>query len=488
MQRSGSILLLLTLAIYLCGCRHDSLSPQPQPGQVLADNYPENISKILTTQCATAGCHNATSYENAGGLLMDTWEHLFDGGNNGAVIIPYDIENSSLLYFINTHADLGVIATPTMPLDRTPLGREEYIAVRDWVAKGAPDKNGNIPFAANAATRQKIYITHQGCDLVGVIDAEKKVLMRYIKAGKSLNNEIPDQVKISPDGQYAYICFWNGQLIQKINLTTDSIAGEITLADGYWKSMQLSPDGKTLLATNWQSATIVAMNTENMQLRQTYTGFQYPESIAGNAAFDTYYVTERFGNTLCKLSATNTIQKISIDGKPLTTIPTDNTPNPYRILMAKDHSKYFISCENTNEIRVFDAQTDALLKVIPVGRMPQEMALSGVQPYLFVTCLNDTVGNGIVGSVYAINYNTYETRRIEAKLFQPHGIAVDDRNGVFYVFSRNQDKSGPRPHHISPCNGRNGYYNIFNTATLQPYNNKRYEISVDPYAADIRFK
>jgi DNA-binding beta-propeller fold protein YncE len=156
--------------------------------------------------------------------------------------------------------------------------------------------------------------------------------------------------------------------------------------------------------------------------------------------------------------------------------------------MSADNSKYFITCENTNEVRVFDAQTDQLLKVIPTGRMPQEMAQSRTQPYLFVTCLNDTVATGNVGSVYAINYNTYETKRIESKMFQPHGIAVDDRNGVFYVFSRNQDKSGPQPHHISPCNGRNGYYNIFSTSTLLPYNKKRYEISVDPYAADVRFK
>lgn len=419
--------------------------------------------------------------------MLDSWDHLFDGGRNGAVIIPYDIENSSLLYFINTHADLGTTAIPTMPLDRTPLSREEYLEVRNWVAKGAPDKNGNIPFGSNAATRQKIYITHQGCDLIGVIDAGKNVLMRYIKAGNSLNNEIPDHIRVSPDGMYAYVCFWNGKLIQKISLVNDSIEAEAKLEEENWKNVHISADGQRLLATTWQSATVVTINTGNMQIVQKYTGFQYPESIASGSS-GTLYITERFGNTICKLPANGSIQKISIDGKPLTTIPSDSTPNPYRILMSADNSKYFVTCENTSEVRIFDAQTDNLLKVIPVGRMPQEMALSRVQPYLFVTCLNDTVGSGMVGSIYAINYNTYEAKRIEGKMFQPHGIAVDDRNGVFYVFSRNQDKSGPQPHHMSPCNGRNGYYNIFSTSTLLPFNSKRYEISVDPYAADVRFK
>src|ERR1044071_4582554 len=226
MRTAGTLILLL--ATWLLGaCKHETLQPKqstdPTP---LSDNYPDNIRKIFIDKCATAGCHNAASYENAGSLLMDSWDHLFDGGRNGAVIIPYDVESSSLLYFINTYPDLGPTAIPTMPLDRTPLTREEYIEVRNWVAKGAPDKNGNIPFGNNAATRQKIYITHQGCDFIGVNDAEKKVLMRYIRAGNTLNTEIPDHVKVSPDGMYAYACFWNGYLIQKIDLMNDSVIAE----------------------------------------------------------------------------------------------------------------------------------------------------------------------------------------------------------------------------------------------------------------------
>jgi DNA-binding beta-propeller fold protein YncE len=482
------LVILLFMTSTLFACKHDALKPSIPPAPADTSNdYPEAVSRIIAGKCATAGCHNAASYENAGGLLLDTWAHLFDGGNNGAVVVPYDIENSSLLYFINTYPDLGTVAIPAMPLDQTPLSRQDYLTIRDWIAAGAPDKNGKVPFASNAETRQKIYITHQGCDLIGVIDAEKKVIMRYIKAGRNLNIETPDNIKVSADGRFAYACFWNGNTIQKIDLLCDSIVAETQSGQAYWKTLHLSPDGNTLLATTWESSTIAVINTGNMQLTQTYNGFNYPESIAANAAFNTYYVTERFGNTICKLTAGGGVQKISINGLPLTTTPTATTPNPYRILMSKDYSKYFISCERTNEVRVFDEQADTLIKAIPVGRMPQEMALSTNSPYLFVTCLNDTLGNGFIGSVYAINYNTYQTQKIEAKFFQPHGLAVDDINGVLYVFSRNQDKTGPKPHHQSPCNGRNGYYNIFSTATLLPFNNRRYEISVDPYSAAIRF-
>ncbi len=58
--------------------------------------------------------------------------------------------------------------------------------------------------------------------------------------------------------------------------------------------------------------------------------------------------------------------------------------------MSKDYSKYFLSCENTDELRVMDANTNQLIKTIPVGNKPQEMVISSTQPYLFITC-NDTL-------------------------------------------------------------------------------------------------
>lgn len=164
-------------------CKH---SPQYTTPVTPEDNFPPEIGKIITTKCATAGCHNAASYQTSGGgLLLDSWQHLFDGGNTGAVIVPFSAENSSLLYFTNTHEDLGPIPPDEMkmPLNSPPLSREEYMTLRDWVMAGAPDKNGNIPFASNAATRQKVYVLHQGCDYVSVIDAEKNVVMRCIPVG-----------------------------------------------------------------------------------------------------------------------------------------------------------------------------------------------------------------------------------------------------------------------------------------------------------------
>ena len=479
------IILLFGIPFILLACRHE---PPLRPA--VADNYPEAVRNIFITRCAISGCHNAASHTAAGGLLLDSWEHLFDGGSNGAVIVPYSADNSPLLYFVNTYPDLGAVAEPTMPENDAPLTRNEYLTIRNWIAAGAPDVHGNIPFASNPGTRQKIYTTQQGCDMVTVIDAEKNVVMRYIQAGTDFTTETPNYIQVSPDGRYAYICYWNAPLLQKIDTRTDTIIATLNTGGAYRKTLHISPDGSRLMLTNWLGQDIMIVNTTTMQVEKTYPAinFDNPESIASNAAFNTFYITARFGNTLYKISENGSIQNISLDEKPVTTLHTSTTPDPYRILMAKDHSRYFITCENTGELRIMNTADDRLIKTIPIGKKPQEMAMSSTQPYLFITC-NDTLNASFVGTVYVINYNTLElVKKIEGDFFQPYGIAVDDRYGKVYVFNRNDDRNGPRPHHSSPCNGRNGYYLIYDLNTLEPANRKRYEISVDPYATDVRFK
>jgi hypothetical protein len=91
--------------------------------------------------------------------------------------------------------------------------------------------------------------------------------------------------------------------------------------------------------------------------------------------------------------------------------------------------------------------------------------------------------------VYVIDYRTLEIiSRIPGPFYQIHGITVDDRSRSLYIASRNLLGEGPAPHHTSECGGRNGYYNIYNSSTFLPYNGRRYESTVDPYSADIRFK
>ncbi len=471
-------------------------------------NFPQEVARILVNKCAISGCHNAASYANANNLLLDSWDHLFDGGRSGAEVVPYSPQYSPLLYFVNTDSSLGTVAVPSMPVSTTaypqsPLTKAEYETLEAWIAKGAPDKNGNIAFASNADTRQKIYISQQGCDLMAVIDAQKHVVMRYIPIGASATSiESPHCVRMSADGMYAYTSFLNGNYVQKIDTRTDQVTGAANVgmlkANGSWNILYVAPADTAVVTTSWVSDGILAyINAGTMTVAPSRTlgggsTLVYPHGITSNRSFDTFFITAQFGNVIYKISSDASLYKeISLNGlAPVTsTDSTTSAPNPHEILMSSDYSRYFVTCQTTNDVRIMDAHSDTLIARIPVGIFPQEMAISTTEPYLFVTCMEDvSTVSGMKGSVYVINYNTLETRVIYGDFYQPHGITVDDINGLVYVVSTNANPTGPAPHHATACTGRAGWYSVYNLHTLQPVNNYRYQVTVMPYSAAARFK
>lgn len=471
----------------LYACKHEAGTVAPAP--TTFGNFPAEVGKIMETKCAVAGCHNAASYTGAGGLLLDSWEHLFDGSNNGAVAIAYSPIFSSLLYFINTNEDSGLVQLPTMPVNGDPLSAEEYKTIKDWIAEGAPDANGKIPFADNPDTRQKIYTIQEECDVLTVIDAEKNVVMRYVPMGKLASQESMSDLQISPDGDYLYVSYWFSGLLQKVDTRTDKVVAEVDLGDVFWGALYISDDGSRLVVSNDDANTLTVIDAGTMQKVQTYNfDMVRPRNIVASSDFETLYATSRTGNVVYKISNDN-LTKISIDGMPVTTDISTTTPNPWDMVMAPDFSKYFIACSQTNDVRVVSATNDNILKIIPVGLTPQQMAISKSKPYLFVTCMEDpATGAKAKGALYVINYNTLEiVKRIEAGFYEPYGISVDDKKGMAYVISKNLTSDGPAPHHGSPCDGRNGFYQVIDMNTLAPINNKRHEILSNPTAMQIRF-
>jgi YVTN family beta-propeller protein len=504
---SFAFIMLLGLA----SCTHKAADSQVN---VTANdgNFPPAIAAIMITKCAIAGCHNQASYGNADSLLLDTWDHLFNGGSSGAEVVAYNAQYSPLMYFVNTDSTLGTIVAPAMPYSTpnrplAPLTKTEYLALYNWIQSGAPDKNGNVPFASNADTRQKLYLTQQGCDLLSVIDAEKHVVMRYIPIGMNPTAiESPHCVRVSDDGMYAYVSFLAGDYVQKIDTRIDTVVSSAFLGStaigGSWNVVHISPANTEVITSDWvANGLLVDINANNMQVNpaRTYNaasgGLVWPHGIEANATFDTFFLTSQYSNLVYKLAPSdfNYFHKISLDGNPPSTYSnsTGTTPNPHEILMVPDYSKFFTTCQGTNTVNVIDAHNDNIIATIPVGTLPQELAVSHTKPYMFVTCQEDgaTTYPHAKGSVYVINYNTFQVVKIlYGDFYQPHGITVDDINGTVMIASTNANPNGPAPHHVTTCGGRDGWYTFYDLNTLQPLNNRRYEVTVQPYSASTRFK
>ena len=195
-----SVFFFMAVACFLLTCRKDK-------GK-LGNGYPQEISDILVTKCASPGCHNQKSKDAAAGLSTETWDDLFKGDRNGAVCIPYRHDYSNIFLFTNTDKSLGPVNEPVMPLNKPSLSEKEMKTLIDWIDNGAPNSDGKIMWADNP-NRKKVYVTNQGCNVVTVFDAATQLQMRYIDVGSALDKS-PHMIKLSPDGNYWYTCFYTG--------------------------------------------------------------------------------------------------------------------------------------------------------------------------------------------------------------------------------------------------------------------------------------
>lgn len=93
------------------------------PTPSIAVSFKDNVQPIFAARCVS--CHGGTD-----GLYLDTYENILKGSVNGAVVIPGDVYNSRLAYYVYSGY---------MPYRNTPLTSVEIQTILDWIAAGAPN-------------------------------------------------------------------------------------------------------------------------------------------------------------------------------------------------------------------------------------------------------------------------------------------------------------------------------------------------------------
>ena len=496
MKWNKSFLIFYLPALFICclftTCKYDKGTPY-------YNGYPNEIGKIVINKCATAGCHNDLSKDGAGGLSLQSWDAMFEGGTGSACVIPYRHDFSTACYYVNTSSDLGIILAPTMPFNKTPLTHDDVKLIENWVDAGAPDNTGFVKFSDNPK-RKKFYAANQGCDVVTVFDEQTLLPMRYISIGNSPAIEAPHDIQVSPDGQYWYVVFYKGNEIQKYRTSDDSYVGQAILnvnqppviINGNWSTFAMTSDGSTAFITDLSSPGYIAeVNLNNLTVIH-HGNFNSPHGSAVSPDGNFLYVTEQYGSSqIYKIPVNDFSSYMQIN---LYNSPPSTYLNSHQVEFSPDGSEYFVTCWGTSEVRVMQTSNDAFITSIPVGGYPSEMDVSVTKNLLFVTCEEDTLSfPGKRGSVAVIDMSS-NTQVNWSPIYtghQPHGIAVDDADNLVYVANRNAVSGGPAPHHSSVCGGNDGYMTFIDMNTKALLKTKAgviksIEVSVDPYEVAIR--
>jgi cytochrome c553 len=138
----------LTLLVGTCltaaaGFALGAAVPTTQPNTAIVTNAPAltpeqtqffetKVRPILTDRCYK--CHSIEQAKTKGGLTLDTRDGWMKGGENGAVIVPGNSDESKLIKAIKYEdPDLQ------MPPKGEKLSDQEIASLSEWIKMGAPD-------------------------------------------------------------------------------------------------------------------------------------------------------------------------------------------------------------------------------------------------------------------------------------------------------------------------------------------------------------
>ncbi len=104
-------------------------------------------------------------------------------------------------------------------------------------------------------------------------------------------------------------------------------------------------------------------------------------------------------------------------------------PSPIELAVSPDGARLFVVCEGTDEVVVYDNRSHAIVRRIPVGRVPKDLALSPDARRLYVA-------NSWSDTVSEIDTQSLEVIRSLPGGFEPNAVIVDRAQRYLYVANR----------------------------------------------------
>ncbi len=110
-----------------------ALQAQEKKEEAPKINFTDHVQPIFREHCFK--CHNANDAK--GGLALDSYAALMEGGGSGEVVYDGDAEGSRL-YQLMIHDD-----TPVMPPNQDPIAKEKLAVIHQWINGGLLENSGS---------------------------------------------------------------------------------------------------------------------------------------------------------------------------------------------------------------------------------------------------------------------------------------------------------------------------------------------------------
>ena len=265
----------------------------------------------------------------------------------------------------------------------------------------------------NTASATQLLIAEANRNTVAFVNTCPYAITQRVTVGTG-----PLAVKVTPDGQFAWVTNGVSSSISIINLSSKTVVGTIPLpafngSPATPNTMAFTPDGSLAYVTNHDAnpgSVIFVIDVPNRKLLTTIPTDAFPASVAVTPDGSTVWVPNRGDSTITIIDTmTNTVTaRIAAD------YPTGMAFNPTgtRAYVAEAE----LGSAN-GYLRVFDVTSTATIARIPVGNLPHVVSVTPSGHYVFVTNLGSN-------SISQINPNTNTViRTIPVPGQHPQGLA-----------------------------------------------------------------
>lgn len=111
------------------------------------------------------------------------------------------------------------------------------------------------------------------------------------------------------------------------------------------------------------------------------------------------------------------------------TLPKQRYLSPIEMALSLDGRRIYVVCQDSDEVRVVDAQSSKVIGSVPVGHVPRGIALSPDGAQLYIT-------NAWSDTVSVIDTSSLQVVRTLSTGFEPSGVVVDRNGTTLYVANR----------------------------------------------------
>ena len=208
--------------------------------------------------------------------------------------------------------------------------------------------------------------THQGAPVEGAYspDGEYLYVTNYAMYGKGFNREGTDICKPADNYDRSFLyridtSRWKIDAIYRVGVVP--------------KVVDVTPDNKYVLVTNWCSYDLTIISVETQKVVKTIKIGAYPRGITVSKASQFAYVAQMGGSVIHKINL------VTFESEQL---PIG--PNPRAIVLSPDNSILYATLNSSGKVVAFDLSSKKVIKSVKTGSASRSLDISSDGTALYV--------------------------------------------------------------------------------------------------------